>query len=177
MGRFLYHFGRVEQKIDQAVIKLLDIDERAAPVVTGGIDFVKKVNLVRTCAYEQSSNATDREFGETTCKRVLTVNDARQIIAHASFEPASSGGVQFRRTVSKEGRVRIMDPCWDEQNFGKEYAAMRELESQLDSLIQRIKPTEIPFGWFVPWQDVHHRSSSVGVHAAAMSGGNWPPNK
>jgi hypothetical protein len=28
VGRFLYHFGRVERKIDQAVIKLLDLSER-----------------------------------------------------------------------------------------------------------------------------------------------------
>src|SRR6516164_4395604 len=128
VGRFLYHFGRVEQKNDQAIIKLLDIDERVAPVVTGGIDFVKKLNLVRTCAYEQSNNAPDKEFGEATCKRVLMVNDARQIIAHCSFEPASGGGVQFRKTVSKEGRVRIVDPHWDEQKFDKEYTTMRELE-------------------------------------------------
>ena len=26
VGRFQYHFGRVEQKIDRAVIKLLDLD-------------------------------------------------------------------------------------------------------------------------------------------------------
>ena len=45
VGRFLYHFGRVEQKIDQAIIKLLDIDEKVAPAVTGGIDFFKKVDL------------------------------------------------------------------------------------------------------------------------------------
>jgi hypothetical protein len=29
VGRFQYHFGRVEQKIDQAVIKLLDLDDKA----------------------------------------------------------------------------------------------------------------------------------------------------
>jgi hypothetical protein len=104
------------------------------------------------------------------------VNDARQIIAHCSFEPASGGGVQFRKTVSKEGRVRIVDPHWDEQKFDKEYTTMRELESQLDRLIQRIKPTAVPFGWFAPWQDIYHRRSSAGTHAAATSGGNWPPN-
>jgi hypothetical protein len=41
VGRFQYHFGRVEQKIDQAVIKLLDLDDKAGPIVTGGIDFAK----------------------------------------------------------------------------------------------------------------------------------------
>ncbi len=176
VGRFLYHFGRVEQKIDQAVIKLLDIDERAAPAVTGGIDFAKKVNLVRACAYEQASSDTDKEFSERTCSQVFAINTDRQIVAHCSFEPTSSGGVQFRKTVNRDGRVRIIDPHWGETEFGEKYAAMRDLESRLDNLIQRIRPTEIPFGWSTPWQDVYHRRSSAGVLAAATAGGDWPPN-
>jgi hypothetical protein len=176
VGRFLYHFARIEQKIDQAIIKLLDLDDRAAPVVTGSIDFFKKVNLVRTSANQQAGNDTDKEFAKETCNRVSTVNNARQIVAHSAFEPAPGGGVQFKRTVSKDGRVQILDPHWDEAKFGREYAAMHELESRLDGLIQRIRPTEIPFGWSVNFQDVYHRSSSAGRHAAATAGGNWPPN-
>jgi hypothetical protein len=45
VGRFLYHFSRVEQKIDQAIIKLLAIDEKVAPAVTGGIDFSGRSTL------------------------------------------------------------------------------------------------------------------------------------
>src|SRR5258708_40248991 len=67
VGRFLYHFGRVEQKIDQAVIKLLDLDEKAAPIVTGSVDFAKKLNCVRTSAYTQAGNATNQQFGEDSC--------------------------------------------------------------------------------------------------------------
>ncbi len=176
VGRFLYHFARIEQKIDQAIIKLLDLDDRASPAVTGGIDFSKKANLVRTCANEQASNDTDKEFADETCRRVFKVNDARQTVAHSAFEPAPGGGVQFKRTVSKEGRVKILDPHWDEERFGREYAAMRVLESRLDGLIQRIRPTEIPFGWSSDFQHIYHRSSSAGRLAAATAGGNWPPN-
>jgi hypothetical protein len=50
VGRFLYHFARVEQKIDQAVIKLLDLDEKTAPVVAL-LGFATKVDdLVATLA-------------------------------------------------------------------------------------------------------------------------------
>ena len=44
IGRFLYHFGRVEQKINQAVIKLYDLDEKAAPIIAE-MDFARKVGL------------------------------------------------------------------------------------------------------------------------------------
>jgi hypothetical protein len=149
VGRFLYHFSRVEQKIDQAIIKLLDIDEKGAPVVAGGIDFFRKLNLVRTCACEQASNPGDKQFSENVCIDVLTINNYRQIVAHSSFEPASGGGVQFKRTESKDGRVRTLDRFGLIQ-ISPKYAKMSALESQLDRLIQVIKPTEIPFDWYVP---------------------------
>src|SRR5262249_26977731 len=109
VGRFQYHFARVEQKIDQAVIKLLDLDETAAPIVTGSVDFAKKLNLVRTSANGQAANDQDREFAERACREVFQINDKRQIVVHSSFEPGPTGGVQFRRTVAKDGRVRIDD--------------------------------------------------------------------
>ncbi len=179
VGRFLYHFGRIEQKIDQAIIKLLDVDDRGAPVITGSIDFAKKADIVRTCANRQASNDTDKEFAEATCSRVFAVSLDRIIVAHSAFEPDPSGGVQFKRTVSRDGRVRILDPHWGEGKFGSAFAEMTELEARLDNLIQRIRPTEIPlepFGWSVNFQDVYHRSgSAIGRHTAAVAGGNWPP--
>jgi hypothetical protein len=115
VGRFLYHFSRVEQKIDQAIIKLLDIDEKVAPVVTGGIDFARKVKLVKNCAKEQANNPADEEFADNTCNEVFKINEDRQIVAHSSFEPVSDGGVQFKRTATKDGRVRTL--VWTDTKF------------------------------------------------------------
>jgi hypothetical protein len=42
---------------------------------------------------------------------------------------------------------------------------MSKLETDLDKLILLIKPA-LPFGWFVPWQDVYHRSSSAAALTA-----------
>ena len=55
VGRFQYHFARIEQKIDRGVIKLLDLD-KAGPIVTGSVDFAKKLNLLWAVAYEQATN-------------------------------------------------------------------------------------------------------------------------
>jgi hypothetical protein len=74
VGRFLSH-GRLEQKIDQAVIKFSDLDERAAPML-GIIDFVRKLDLVRDCAYAHiGKNAKDKKFAATTYKRVQRINN------------------------------------------------------------------------------------------------------
>jgi hypothetical protein len=54
VGRFQYHFGRIEQKIDQGVIKLLDLDDKAGPIVTASVDFAKKLNLLWAVANQQA---------------------------------------------------------------------------------------------------------------------------
>jgi hypothetical protein len=152
VGQFQYHFARIEQKIDHAVIKLLDLDDKAGPIVTGGVDFANKLNFVRTYAYKQAGNDQDKQFTEKTCKEVFDINNpVRQIVIHSSFEPHDDG-VQFRRTVAKNGRVRVDDQVWDGRKFSEYYSKMTSLEADLDKLIELIKPTEqVPFDWYVPW--------------------------
>jgi|EndMetStandDraft_3_1072993.scaffolds.fasta_scaffold97396_5 hypothetical protein len=168
VGRFQYHFARVEQKVDQAVIKLLDLDDKAGSIVTGSVDFAKKLNFVRTAAYEQAHNGKDQKFGEDTCNGVFAINTDRQLVIHSSFEPAPDGGVQFRKTVAKDGRVRIDDQVWTDKEFSQRYEKMAALETDLNSLILLIKPLP-PFDWYVPFQDMYHRSSSGIVRTAAIS--------
>jgi hypothetical protein len=92
VGRFLYHFARVEQKINQAVIKLSNIDEKAAPIMAI-VDFARKADLVRASAYLQCE-AEDKSFVKETCNRIFDANNNRRMVAHSSFEPTSGGGVR-----------------------------------------------------------------------------------
>jgi hypothetical protein len=144
VGKFQYHFAHIEQKIDQGVIKLLDLDDKAGPIVTGSVDFAKKVNFVRTAAFQQASNEEDRKFGEDTCEGVFAVNNVRQLIIHSSFEPTPTGGVQFNRTVARDGRVRVDDQVWDDKKFHDQYAKMQRLAIDLNKLIAVIKPVPVP---------------------------------
>lgn len=171
VGRFLYHFARVEQKIDQAVIKLLNLDEKTAPIVAS-IDFVKKLDdLVRASAYKELKDAKkEKEFAKGVCNRVHDINRHRRIIAHASFEPASGGGVLFSRPVTEKGSVRPITEPWTDENFATLYAEMTSLETDLDKLIQLIKPAEVPnFGWYVPLSDMMYRQSPLPMRVAAMN--------
>jgi hypothetical protein len=171
VGRFLYHFGRLEQKIDQAVIKLSDLDEKVAPIVAK-IDFARKVDLVRSSAYEQVKNAKEKEFAKDTCSGVHKANWYRRTIAHSSFEVAPGGGVQFIKIFNKDGIVRPVDPPWTETDFANRYAEMTALETELDKLIELIKPA--PLGWYVPdwdvpWQREMYRGTPLALRIAAMN--------
>ena len=58
VGRFMYHFALVEQKVDKAVIKLLSLDEKCAPMV-GLMAFAKKVeDLVRATSVLQATRTS-----------------------------------------------------------------------------------------------------------------------
>jgi hypothetical protein len=156
VGLFLYHFARVEQKIDRAVIKLLNLDEKTAPVVAL-LGFATKVDdLVRASVYKELQNPEkkqEKKFAKDVCNRVLIINEYRRIVAHASFEPASGGGVVFSRPVTEEGSVSPVTDPWTEEKFTTLYEQMTALEADLDKLFELIKP--VPFDWFMAWESPH----------------------
>jgi hypothetical protein len=146
VGRFMYHFARVEQKINQAVIKLTELDAKAAPVVEL-IDFGKKLDdLVRASAYALATNNADKEFAKDVCGRAFDMNKYRRIVAHASFEPAGDG-VQFSRAVTTKGEVRPVTDPWTDADFENCYAEMSALEVEFNKLIALLKPT--PMSWLL----------------------------
>jgi hypothetical protein len=140
VGQFQYHFAQIEQKIDQGVIKILDLDDKAGPIVTGSVDFAKKLNLLWAAANQQATTLQGREFVDNTCKAVLGVNTDRQLVIHSSFEPAPTGGVQFKRTVARDGRVRVDNQLWGKKKFDDEYTNMNKLAGDLEKLIDVVNP-------------------------------------
>jgi hypothetical protein len=149
VGRFLYHFGRVERKIDEAVIKLLDLSEKLTPVVTA-IDFAKKLKLVKLSADTQISDPAEKEKAHNICSEVYKVNDDRNIIAHSDFDPAAGDGVQFRKRPTKDGRVLDVGPLWSDTQFNASYGKMTALEADLNQLIKNLKPDEAAVKWIIP---------------------------
>jgi hypothetical protein len=154
VGRFQYHFGRIEQKIDQGVIKLLDLDDKAGPIVTSSVDFAKKANLLWAVAYQQATADEGRRFVKRTFKAVFAVNTDRQLVIHSSFEPAPTGAVQFKRTVAKDGRVRVDDQVWGDREFSNRYTKMNTLADDLGKLIDVTKPVPVAdVSLYVPFRD------------------------
>jgi hypothetical protein len=142
VDRFQYRFGRLEQKINEAVVKLLDPDEKAGLIVTGNVDFARKVGFVRTWAATPGTDDAAKKLAEGTCSRVFKINDERQLVIHSSFEPTSHGKVQFRR-ITKDGKVLVdPDEPWDEPRFAKSYSEMQALEDKLNSLMPVQFPTK-----------------------------------
>jgi hypothetical protein len=129
----------------------------------------------------QAGNDNDKQFVDKTCIDVFKINTDRQVVVHSSFEPAPAGGVQFRRTTAKDGRIRIDDQVWNDEKFSKRCSEMTRLEAELDKLIQLIKPAEVPnFGWYAPLSEPMYRQTPLTLRVAAMNAlveVPWSPGK
>jgi hypothetical protein len=117
VGRFLYHFSRVEQSLDLTLIKIVGLESEIAPVITANIDFARKVELVRTAAVHQLADHPELDFVKKTIGRIFAANEARKIVAHCAFDPSLHGAVQFRRTHATGGRIAVVNPLWPVEKF------------------------------------------------------------
>jgi hypothetical protein len=100
------------------------------------LDFFKKYNLLRTVAVEHAP-AAEKKGIETVFKGITKQNDHRILMAHCRFEAARKEGVQFRRTVAKDGKVKNDDQLWPKEKFESECKKLEDLRAKLNGL----KPT------------------------------------
>jgi hypothetical protein len=79
--------------------------------------------------------------------------------------------VQFKRTVAKDGRVRVDDQVWGDKKFDDQYTKMKKLDDDLHKLVDVIKPA--PVEGVITWLSALsepvplHRPESSGMRKAA----------
>jgi hypothetical protein len=132
VGRFLYYFAQVESEIDTSIIQILDLKSHAAAVISSGIDFSKKVNIL-TIISSETALPEDSKNNESLFKKIFKQNDNRKIAAHCVFEPAGDG-VQFTRTTSNNGRITTHDPIWTKKYFEDAYEELKTIRDGIKTL-------------------------------------------
>jgi hypothetical protein len=144
VGRFFYHFGRVDLQLDEAITKLFKLDPAYAPIITSNIDFVRKVNIVEAAVALQANSGkpisvdVEKIFGTIRGMN----NPPRQVVAHSPFEETKAG-VQFKRTVAKGGELKAEDPLWTETKFEEHFKTLQRLEGELTQIIGELEPDRI----------------------------------
>lgn len=142
VGRFFYHFSLVEQKIDEGIGKILDIEGAALSIVIANIDFVRKVNVLR-CSESSKAAIPDKErkkFLQETFSGVLALNEQRKIVAHCPFYPGKDlGSVIFRRTVATKN-LNVENVEWRAAEFGSYFQKARNLTKRLEDIVQNLVP-------------------------------------
>jgi hypothetical protein len=137
VGRFLHDFALVEQEINDGIVQLLDLEGAAADVIADNLEFFRKANLLLTVALETAPQP-EKEDVEKLFRAIAKQNNYRNLMAHSTFELAADDGVQFRRTVAKDLKIKKQDPLWTKQEFEQSYTRLQDIRDKLTKLRPRL---------------------------------------
>jgi len=179
VGRFFYHFSRMELQLDTAIAKLFKLDPLYAPIVTANMSFMNKVYALRSALTQLGIDA------DATIKDIITINDQqRVVIAHGAFEPEQNGVTFTRVTAKKELKA---EPCnLKEAEFQAFFQKLEQLEGDLKKIIPELEPEKVvwPPGGYVLSEDVvalHEAYRQRAARVAQMVAGSFltpmPPDQ
>jgi hypothetical protein len=136
VGRFQFHFSRIEEAMNRGIAKVLDLSEGAADIVCANLDFMKKLYIIKSAVALQFADK-DGSFDKLLSK-ISATNDERQIVIHSTFEPRGDG-VRFVRIVAK-GELDRRTRDWEKQKFDNLFSQMDSHATQLVELVEALQP-------------------------------------
>ena len=145
VGRFLYHFSRVEAQLDDAITALFKLEPNAARIIAANTDFNRKRYIVQSAVDQLLKNQKfplDAKDVTTTFNRIADENTERTVIAHSAIDPDPKDGVNFKRAVAKK-ELKVEDPYWPEKRFEQHFETLEKLESELREIISKLKPEQV----------------------------------
>jgi hypothetical protein len=140
VGRFMYHFANLEDQIDEALAKLLELKSDTANWVHYNMAFSKRFNFVFNVTLDQIADPKERGRVKAILQKVGPCNSDRNLLAHSRFEPFKDG-VKFM-PVQKGGKSTATIPPWSNEDFETKYANMKRLVEQLKDVVAKAKPVK-----------------------------------
>lgn len=101
--------------------KLLRIEGATLSIVTANVDFVRKLNILRSAETFKAAvpGDTRAKLLKETYSGILALNNQQKIVAHCQFSPTKNSSVIFRRAVATN-KLKIEDIEWSEADFERE---------------------------------------------------------
>jgi len=138
VGRFQYHFSKIEAALNQGVAKVLDLNDTSRDIVCANLDFIK-IAIVKTAIAVQFVDS-DGSLSEVLDRAVNINNPDRQMVIHSTFEPFGKDGVRFTRITAKEGRFHRHIQDWDSNKFGGLFTRMDSITEDIERLVTTLTP-------------------------------------
>ena len=137
VGRFQYHFSKIEKALDAGITKVFSLNDGASTVLVANIDFKKKADVVKAMAALQfkDDGSLDKLLSE-----ILGNSPHRQTVIHSTFEPHDAGAVKFVRVTTNSGKLKVDDTIWTAEDFAKHFSKMERVAADLNKVIAELKP-------------------------------------
>jgi hypothetical protein len=138
VGRFQYHFSKIEAAMNLGVAKVLDLNDHARDIVCANLDFVKKLNIIKTAVAIQFVDKGGDV--DVLLNRAAGINNPdRQTVIHSTFEPHGDG-VRFIRIITKNGQLERQTKDWDSGHFKSVFGRMESIAVELERVVGELKP-------------------------------------
>jgi hypothetical protein len=117
VGRFLKRVCDLEEKLNEAIAGILDIDDTKRFILCANIQFRNKICILRSFARNSSLADPDKEQFDSELVKMRNLYERRNTLAHQYFKPAPAGdGVIFSIVKIKGGAAPLETP-WTKQEF------------------------------------------------------------
>ncbi len=130
VGRFLKRVCDLEEKLNEAIAGILNIDDTKRFILCANIQFRNKICILRSFAKNSSLTNSEKEHFDTELIQMGKLYDDRNTIAHQYFKLAQAGdGIIFSIVHIKGGAAPLETP-WTKTKF-----------DQLDNLLNGMLAT------------------------------------
>ena len=137
VGRYFYHFSKMEQALDEGIGTLLRIERGAYAIVTTKVDFSVKIGIL--IAMEAHQAVLQTKHRKKLFNQLKEAAELRNVIAHSRFDPAESGGVVFYRkrvtTTLTSTEIR-----WNNEDIQRECKTLDLLAVTVKTLVETMTP-------------------------------------
>jgi hypothetical protein len=138
VGRFQYHFSKIEAAMNLGIAKVLDLNDSAKDIVCANLDFMKKITIIKAAIASQFVDR-DNSVGAILDRAAGINNPDRLTVIHSTFEPQGDG-VRFVRIITRSGQLTRQIQDWNRTRFANIFGRMEVLAGELERVVADLKP-------------------------------------
>ena len=140
VGKFMWNWAVLENTINVAYRKLLQIKGLNGYIATANITLRDKVSAVRTVVHHICGH--DEEWWKAADKDLLAVSTMnsthRNLVAHNLFVGHKSGGADFL-IVKAKGKFAVPDVVWTPDMFEASFVEIDALRERVIAIIDHVR--------------------------------------
>lgn len=136
-GMYMGHFNLMENGLNEALVKTINVDRLRGIILTRNITFADKIYIMK-CLVAMAFDKADRESHVSLLNRAKNCSEDRNMVAHSLFGPSpTSDGVEFF-VVQARSELRFPTEDWSVNDVFSRVEDVRKIDNDLRRLAKEI---------------------------------------
>lgn len=116
VGRFFNNWALLELRMNEAISKILNLEDRASFIILANVQVRDKIHILRTAFSILPEDEPNFVLANKTMNRIARMARRRNLLAHTMFYPMTDGTVEISRVEAK-GQLAFPSTHWSEKDF------------------------------------------------------------